>query len=61
MAAQSARLVGLLILSFELRRLGIGRWETIVFRIWLGVGIGTVITFHCNKMLTCILVQFLFL
>lgn len=39
MAAQSARLVGLLILSFELRQLGIGRWEEIVFWIWLGIGL----------------------
>jgi hypothetical protein len=46
MAAQSARLIGLLILSFELRQLGIGRWETIVFRVWLGIGIGIVITFR---------------
>jgi hypothetical protein len=41
MAAQSARLVGLLILSFELQQLGIGRWERIVFWIWLAIGIGT--------------------
>lgn len=41
MAAQSARLVGLLILSFELRQLGLGRWESIIFWLWLGVGIGT--------------------
>jgi hypothetical protein len=46
MAAQSARLVGLLILSFELRQLGIGRWESIVFWIWLGVGIGTAVDFY---------------
>jgi hypothetical protein len=41
MAAQSARLIGLLILSFELRQLGIRRWENIVLRIWLGIGLGT--------------------
>jgi hypothetical protein len=41
MAAQSARLIGLLILTFELRQLGISRWENIVLRIWLGVGLGT--------------------
>lgn len=40
MAAQSARLVGLLVLSFELKQLGIKRWEIIVFWAWLGVAIG---------------------
>ncbi|KIM90842.1 hypothetical protein PILCRDRAFT_150990 [Piloderma croceum F 1598] len=50
MAAQSARLVGLLILSFELRKLGIGRWETTVFRI--GLGIGIVFVFVTNAIST---------
>jgi len=49
MAAQSARLVGLLILSFELRQLGIGRWESIVFWFWLCIGIGTAIGFVVSK------------
>ena len=49
MAAQSARLVGLLILSFELRQLGISRWESIVFWIWLGIGMGTVADFRCKQ------------
>ena len=41
MAAQSARLIGLLILSFELRQLGISRWENIVLGFKLEiVGLG---------------------
>lgn len=40
MSAQSARLVGLLILLVHLKRLGITRWERISFTIWLVVGLG---------------------
>jgi hypothetical protein len=61
MAAQSARLVGLLILSFELRQLGIGRWESIVFWIWLGVGIGTIIeSRYSQQLILCLRAVFVF-
>jgi hypothetical protein len=61
MAAQSARLVGLLILSFELRQLGIGRWEEIVFWIWLGIGLSMAVGFHCKQGLNFYPIQSSFL
>lgn len=39
-AAQSARLLGLLKLSLDLKRLGVSRWETLVFWGWLLVALG---------------------
>ncbi|KAJ7908321.1 hypothetical protein B0H13DRAFT_2017076 [Mycena leptocephala] len=39
MAAQSGRLVGALIVVFELRRLGIARWEFWAAIVWLVIGI----------------------
>ncbi|KAF7292444.1 hypothetical protein HMN09_01228500 [Mycena chlorophos] len=40
MAAQSGRLVGALIVIFELRRMGIAPWEFWVAIVWLIIGIG---------------------
>jgi len=40
MAAQSGRLVGALIVIFELRKMGIARWEFWVAIVWLIIGIG---------------------
>lgn len=60
MAAQSARLVGMLILSFELRQLGISRRESIIFWIWLGIGIGMAINFHGDQRLSFYLVKLFF-
>ncbi|KAJ7068315.1 hypothetical protein C8F01DRAFT_603970 [Mycena amicta] len=40
MAAQSGRLVGALIVIFELRRMGIAQWEFWVAIVWLIIGIG---------------------
>ncbi|KAJ7095429.1 hypothetical protein B0H15DRAFT_829541 [Mycena belliarum] len=39
MAAQSGRLVGALIVIFELRKMGIARWEFWVAIVWLVIGI----------------------
>ncbi|KAJ6539387.1 hypothetical protein B0H19DRAFT_357705 [Mycena capillaripes] len=39
MAAQSGRLVGALIVIFELRKLGIARWEFWIAIVWLIIGI----------------------
>jgi len=40
MAAQSGRLVGALIVIFELRKMGVARWEFWVAIAWLIIGIG---------------------
>jgi len=40
LSAQSARLVGLIILILELKQFGIKRWETALFWVYLLVGIG---------------------
>ncbi|KAJ7180146.1 hypothetical protein C8R43DRAFT_1117473 [Mycena crocata] len=40
MAAQSGRLVGALIVIFELRKMGIARWEFWFAVVWLIIGIG---------------------
>ncbi|KAJ7129625.1 hypothetical protein C8R44DRAFT_777254 [Mycena epipterygia] len=40
MAAQSGRLVGALIVIFELRKMGIARWEFWFAIVWLIIGIG---------------------
>ncbi|KAJ7179097.1 hypothetical protein C8R46DRAFT_1187538 [Mycena filopes] len=40
MAAQSGRLVGALVVIFELRKMGIARWEFWVAIAWLIIGIG---------------------
>ncbi|KAJ7700137.1 hypothetical protein B0H17DRAFT_1048752 [Mycena rosella] len=40
MAAQSGRLVGALIVIFDLRKMGIARWEFWVAIVWLIIGIG---------------------
>ncbi|KAJ7047328.1 hypothetical protein C8F04DRAFT_1058432 [Mycena alexandri] len=40
MAAQSGRLVGALVVIFELRKMGIARWEFWVAIVWLIIGIG---------------------
>lgn len=41
MAAQSGRLVGVLALILELRRLEIRKWEYVMLWIWLSICIGT--------------------
>jgi hypothetical protein len=40
MAGQSAKLLGLLKLSLDLKRMGVKRWETFAFWAWLFVGLG---------------------
>ncbi|TFK75867.1 hypothetical protein BDN72DRAFT_353823 [Pluteus cervinus] len=39
MAAQTARLIGLVILFIELRYLGIGKWESVAFLLWMIIGV----------------------
>jgi hypothetical protein len=44
MAAQTARLVGLIILLLEMRHMGASRMESLVFIAWLVIGFGTIIS-----------------
>ncbi|KAF7301710.1 hypothetical protein MIND_00736600 [Mycena indigotica] len=56
MAAQSGRLVGALIVIFELRRMGIAKWEFWVAIVWLIIGIGFI--FLNNAISVGVLTQF---
>ncbi|KAJ7507856.1 hypothetical protein B0H11DRAFT_147150 [Mycena galericulata] len=56
MAAQSGRLVGALIVIFELRKMGIARWEFWSAIVWLIIGIGFI--FFNNAVAVGILTPF---
>lgn len=55
-ASEAGRIVGLLILLLELRRLGIQRWESIVFIVWLLIGL--VFVFVDNALATGVTLLF---
>lgn len=51
MAAQAAQLVGLVMLLIDMRQLGVSRVESLIFVVWLVIGIGKNTSLQVNPLI----------